>query len=516
MASGAHTAHINDGTIMTNAACSACHTSTTSDSTTITNEDNHVNKVKDVAIAATYDSDAIPGNNWASSQCSNVYCHSTGQATTTYYTETWGTGTADCVFCHGGANASLGNSGAGASLTASHTEHTGTFGYTCNVCHETVAQNNTTILGAGLSKHVDKNRQVAVTTTYGGTGIEGGDFASDSCSTTNCHGSSSPTWSAGAITGNCSACHGMARSAAARDTAGNTDAAAMPVGAHDVHLSAPSGFMGVGNAVACNICHIDPDATAGTYAQKVNTAGHMNGTTGVTLAGYTAPNCTTTCHGSALVDGSNNNPAWTAVAYLPQTGLKDAANCGVCHGSPPPSKTVHNTMDINTDCSGCHGHNGYNVNHINGTLEASGNCNDCHDYDVVGATYAAGVWTGGTWGKAVTGSNPEGFGAHAKHINHIKTRLGIGAGGLTATGQNFGSGEPANVCGVCHTNTGTNHAMGGSTARSINFGDGSTTYQFGPSAPLYNGNSTNSSSVNPKSCSNISCHFTTTPVWSAY
>jgi predicted CxxxxCH...CXXCH cytochrome family protein len=25
-----------------------------------------------------------------------------------------------------------------------------------------------------------------------------------------------------------------------------------------------------------------------------------------------------------------------------------------------------------------------------------------------------------------------------------------------------------------------------------------------------------SSSVNPKSCSNISCHFQTTPVWNAY
>ena len=59
--------------------------------------------------------------------------------------------------------------------------------------------------------------------------------------------------------------------------------------------------------------------------------------------------------------------------------------------------------------------------------------------------------------------------------------------------------------------------MGGNTTgRLINFGDGSTTYQFGPSAPLYNGSPGTSSSVNPKTCSNISCHFQTTPVWSAY
>jgi hypothetical protein len=173
-----------------------------------------------------------------------------------------------------------------------------------------------------------------------------------------------------------------------------------------------------------------------------------------------------------------------------------------------------------TDCAGCHGHNGDTLGvagqrHLDGIKYGGGNCNSCHDYDVNGATYAGGVWTGGTWGKSVTGSNPEGFGAHAKHINHIKTRLSI-ATALDPVGQTFGINTPANVCGICHTNTGTNHLMGGSTARSINFGDGSTVYQFGPSAPLYNGNSTTSSSVNPKSCSNISCHFTTTPVWSAY
>jgi hypothetical protein len=154
---------------------------------------------------------------------------------------------------------------------------------------------------------------------------------------------------------------------------------------------------------------------------------------------------------------------------------------------------------------------------MDGVKYGGGNCDSCHDYDVVGSnnTTVPGVWTGGTWGKSVTGSNPEGFGAHAKHINHIKTRLAIG-GALNPVSQTFGAGVPATVCGVCHTNTGTNHATGGSTARSIDFGGGSTTYQFGPSVPLYNGNSTNSSSVNPKSCSNVSCHFQKTPVWEAY
>lgn len=71
--------------------------------------------------------------------------------------------------------------------------------------------------------------------------------------------------------------------------------------------------------------------------------------------------------------------------------------------------------------------------------------------------------------------------------------------------------------------------MGGSTVRTINFGNG--TYKYGgasgfsflfdPGAPTtnpptYNGVSGTSSSVNPKTCSNVSCHFSTTPVWNAY
>jgi hypothetical protein len=171
---------------------------------------------------------------------------------------------------------------------------------------------------------------------------------------------------------------------------------------------------------------------------------------------------------------------------------------------------------------------------MDGVMYGGGNCNTCHDYDVTGASWDGTKWINGSWGKLPhrDGTTAEGWGAHAKHINHIKTRLGI-TGALTAAGQTFGSGQPANICGTCHSNLESAHEYSG-TVRTINFGDG--TYKYGgatgvsflfdPAAttglpatsprPQYNGISGTSSSANAKSCSNIGCHFSTTPVWSAY
>jgi hypothetical protein len=142
-------------------------------------------------------------------------------------------------------------------------------------------------------------------------------------------------------------------------------------------------------------------------------------------------------------------------------------------------------------------------------LQATGGaCNSCHDYD----TTAGGT----TWGTTNFGKTAamEGRGAHAKHIQYIKKIYGIT---LNPTSDSFGTGSAAAVCGVCHTNLAANHTMSDSTQpRSINFGDGKTTHGFGIAAPLYNGSYNTSSAVNPKSCSNIDCHFRTTPLWSTY
>ena len=91
-------------------------------------------------------------------------------------------------------------------------------------------------------------------------------------------------------------------------------------------------------------------------------------------------------------------------------------------------------------------------------------------------------------------------------------RLGIV--NLTASGQTYGLGEPAGVCGTCHTNTLTQHDNG---TRQISFGAGGTANTmgagYGGSMSLLFGVSTPSFNSGAKTCSNLACHYFTTPNW---
>jgi hypothetical protein len=67
-----------------------------------------------------------------------------------------------------------------------------------------------------------------------------------------------------------------------------------------------------------------------------------------------------------------------------------------------------------------------------------------------------------------------------------------------------------NVCGVCHGGTTANHQNG-----TVNVAV-SSTYLFGTGSTVYSGVPGTSSAVTAKTCSNISCHYFTTPLWSTY
>jgi len=301
----------------------------------------------------------------------------------------------------------------------------------------------------------------------------------------------------------------MARSAAARDLSGNTDPAVMPLGVHATHLSNTNYSTAT---IACGDCHTDPDATAGTYVDKVNTAGHIDASAGAEVAftgaratksgayipGYTQPNCAVWCHDAANAAAT---PDWNNTAYLPGTVAKDAANCGKCHGAPPTTEATfdHAGITIGDACSGCHPHDGTaSALHINGIVEASGGCDACHGY---------GPAIGD--GKSYRTTEMEGKGAHAQHVAHLVSLWG---GALDPANDQFGTGASwTNVCGVCHN--GATHNMSepiGGTGRTISI---PAAYQFGPSAPVYNGVVGTSSTVNLKSCSNVSCHFKESPGW---
>jgi predicted CxxxxCH...CXXCH cytochrome family protein len=278
---GKHTAHVADGTIMTDKSCEVCHSVTTTDGTSINDNFTHVNQVKDVDVNDTYNS-ATTG--FASSTCSAVYCHSDGKSN--YYDIAWSASITDCVGCHGGAGGS--NGGAATALSTPHTVHTGTdvsdggkqFNFNCETCHTETAADSSTI--GTPANHVNTTVDVAVNSaTFGGTGTIDGDYGAataESCATTNCHGSASPTWSGSVTTGDCSACHGMAADPTdGRDTNGNTANNDPQVGAHVAHLSKT--VYNIAGNLSCAECHkttVDAQTAATSYVDKVNATGHID------------------------------------------------------------------------------------------------------------------------------------------------------------------------------------------------------------------------------------------------
>ena len=263
-------------------------------------------------------------------------------------------------------------------------------------------------------------------------------------------------WDANLGTTQCEKCHGSAATAAAgtfKNLSGNTTAMRSVI-----HVSHLASTLNMSSDVVCSACHVVPATPVA--------ANHMD--TGkpadvIAGAGYTATvkTCNNTCHGSAL---PASNPAralatWNAklfngAASVLGDGVNGGTNpgsgdCSKCHGYPP--QNGHAVSSCNT----CHSHmNADNRTfsnaalHIDGTIDAVSGCDGCHDYDTVGSTFAAGVWSGGTWGKnPQDGLTPnEGFGAHAKHINYIKTRLAYTLA-LNPASQTFGATgtDPARI-----------------------------------------------------------------------
>jgi predicted CxxxxCH...CXXCH cytochrome family protein len=555
---GSHSKHASTAQL----SCSLCHgTGYTSTTATYPRHANGFINISTnsyaIGTAYTKGKSITPGSA-AYGTCSNSYCHSTVQSTTglgagsAVTTTAWGSGALNCGSCHK-------NMSTDATAPGSHVAHTQASGtvYTCDVCHGT-GYSATTVV---YPSHV--NNQVNLSFTANGAGttysksaaFAPGSAAYGSCSTNNCHGAMNPTWGNNTAKARCQKCHGY-RSSGWNALNGATATTDVKAGAHFNHISS-AGTTKYVKVLSCAECHA---ASIALTTDSVTAAGHFDtagpadvsfGTlakTGGQLPGYNSPaagQCSNVyCHGAGLASNVSNppssrvaSPTWSA-PYL--TGLAGAVgngtttpgsgDCSTCHGYPPMTST--HTGKLATDCTGCHTHvnasgTGFTdaTKHINGTVDAAGDCNSCHDFDVVGSTYAGGVWDGGSWGKSSKdGLTPnEGWGAHAKHINMIKNRLGITTA-LNPVSQTFGVGVPANVCGSCHTNNVANHSTGGSTVRTINFGDSTfkiggstgTSFLFGATNPVYNGVSGTSSATTPKTCSNISCHYFTSPIWSTY
>jgi predicted CxxxxCH...CXXCH cytochrome family protein len=363
--------------------------------------------------------------------------------------------------------------------------------------------------------------------------------AAGTCNTTYCHGGNSQTWTAVNTDATCVKCHGVVSTTTASYLA-NTDLAApgyirtsplgtgvntsgtpgtlsggvsndAKVGAHDTHLRGNGGYKTSG--ILCTDCH---------SVTSLTSSGHMNGSTSFTWSNLATNNGTLTpsytsgacnnvyCHGSSFIvatRGTDTTPVWTDGTHLTNpAATMNTTDCNKCHQSPPTAAVNYNHSGVTltaNGCNACHQHDGAGATHIDGVLQAAGGaCNSCHDYDVDSVT--------GDWGKSLKAV--EGWGAHALHINHLKT---VSGATLSATGDNFNTANYNAVCGVCHTRSSANHAMSGTpNTRTINFGDGQPTYVFSTGSTLtYNGVTGVSSATTPKTCSNVSCHFQPAPVW---
>ncbi|MHC4686922.1 MAG: CxxxxCH/CxxCH domain c-type cytochrome, partial [Planctomycetota bacterium] len=497
MDSGTHTRHVGGGTNYT-FGCVKCHDGKGSGSATHVNND--INWAFDGwSPSGSYSqSPNTPGGGYG--DCSSVYCHSDGKSTPNYVTSvTWGTTISDCVSCHGGPGGAAGGAGT-TPLTIPHTVHTNTggFAYTCTDCHNTVASDNTTLID--LTLHVNNARDINVSTANGG---DGGDWSGTNCSTTNCHGTTSPNWAASGSLGDCSLCHGMAASKTdGRDTAGNTANTDPQVGAHVAHLDSTRNYS---LDIQCDECHTEPSGAG--YGDQVNAAGHnddalpaevpLNGTLAnaengtPSYSGAPGGTCSTTyCHdGTLFLRGYSTNaqieyetPDWNTPIMN-----GNSTDCDNCHGYPPagahPSpandcKTCHNHINATHDGFEPQGTPGFEL-HVNGILDVQADCNSCHGYPP-------------TPGDGFGYQAVEGKGAHQTHVDHIEALyIADGGSALSPTTDVFGTGAPGAICGTCHTKDSGEHQTGD---RIINFGSNTPPrlsvgidLQFGATSPNYNG-----------------------------
>jgi len=539
---GSHRTHVtNMPATLSSAVCTPCHGTAP---TTMDHRNGQILMASAVSYTKSpfFNQTSVP----VLGTCATASCHANPYVVGGYVTTpTWGT-VSGCAACHNN------NAGAGAAfdpilgepLTGAHTKHmSAPNSIACGTCHTNVAKDTNTS-SVHINGTIDVNGYVAPVAKHAiGSGY-------GSCASASCHGAASPNWGTSSSNDTCTKCHGtgtatvtalnryvVAPPNSVAGTAGTVTGTGQvsnntKVGAHQTHLRFLNGFSNYSSIdFRCQNCHgslpVSGSHANGSSAPAFQGLATRGGMTPVWTAGtFTCSN--TFCHnpaGSGILDAANGGSrtfvSWTSASYLADGG-KSLVNCGKCHKVPGDAgfskQAAHGSMVTNTtanQCTGCHGHDGDSTGplgqrHIDGIKYAAlggTTCNGCHSYD-------ATDWATATHNYGGTVAN-EGIGAHAKHITYIKTRFGVTLNPTTDFAAGFGAGNSAAVCGVCHSNSSSDHMAGN---RTINF-NGSVVRQFGPNnnpTTWYTGVSTSSSAANPKQCSNIDCHYGLTPLWSTY
>jgi predicted CxxxxCH...CXXCH cytochrome family protein len=388
---GSHTKHQAKG-----ALCADCHTGAIAATTGGTaHMDGNIDVTNGYVANVTKHTSGSGYSTCSTSVCHSPYVAATGA------TATWGTSTGACAGCHNGVGAFTGTGSSPA--TGSHVVHMAD-GATCGSCHSGAVSGTT-----GGAAHADGNIDVIngytanVTKHTVNTGYVG------SCSTSNCHGNgtSSPVW--GTVSGlqTCLKCHGY-RSTGWKSLAGATAATDTKVGAHFNHISSTT--YKYSPAYACKTCHsggINGPAYTSTGHNDTATPTEVLFTTLASAKGsvptYSSATGTCSavyCHGANMNSNVSNAPVTqplTAPVWKTSflvggassslgngSTTSGSGDCARCHGYPPMTAD-HATVTSKADCIGCHTHvkatgDGFTDAslHINGVVEATGNCTSCH------------------------------------------------------------------------------------------------------------------------------------------
>lgn len=433
--SGAHLAHINNPNVLgagNNFTCGECHAKTvsTGNNRVVVMAANHVNTIKDYSGARAGGSASY---NTSTKSCSASYCHSNG-AGTQVAPPAWNSGTGlTCKGCHGSNGTSVNGEPDYATTPStpnSHQKHVAAIGITdttrCANCHvRTVDQQAASKLKdySGAVVHLNRTRDVA----FRKIGTATGRFNADgTCSSTYCHGTSSPAWGA-ADAMNCASCH----------SAGNSAASPLQ-GAHHIHYSSslvPAAFTNSSGNIssrsayrfACSTCH----------ASGANRTIHADGPAnryGVAQVffGMTSPGHAPTYNYSSAVRGTDRGSfTWTA-------GGSKSCNSTYCHSDGnggTGAKTVRWDGSATGSCSACHGSqatiaSGAHQAHVNSSAAIGGlnfGCVDCH---------------------ALTVSDNSTISDRSRHVNKLKDYSGARAGGSAS----YNASTKSCSASYCHSN----------------------------------------------------------------
>ncbi len=342
--SGHHTIHLN-----ASVKCTACHYG-------YLNNSFHKNGIYDADTDAkiVYFNPYNPSTGWdnATSNCSNIDCHSGGDSLYKSLSRLWGSvsvkngpevnwyaQSAGCTTCHTGGSKIDPITTGGSGTQGKHYAHVTTGNVSCERCHENYKNSAAHMNGTYGS---DETETIVA---FGGTsnGLPVSvqfDASTGACDNISCHGGSGGVNWYGESSG-CTACH---------IPGGPYDP--LPNGSHTQHVT--------DRGYNCSQCHENYTGesthangtldNASTVPAMLSFNATLNSGGGFTTSPLT---CTgLTCHGNSLdaaAQGTNTSPQWGT----PATG-----ECGTCHKTDSSisqgSHPAHVSVPYSFACDRCH------------------------------------------------------------------------------------------------------------------------------------------------------------------